>query len=113
MPASVLSERDLEVLRSFARRIDPADPGAQNNLGVLYYRKGLISEAITAFERALALDPKMLVAQRNLDIAHEQTGFHDRRIAQLRERLRGAPDDREARWELARIYGSLGQHDEA
>ena len=48
MPASVLSERDLEVLRSFARRIDPADSGAQNNLGVLYYRKGLITDAIVA-----------------------------------------------------------------
>ena len=33
MPGPVLSERDLAVLRSFARRIDPSDAGAHNNLG--------------------------------------------------------------------------------
>ena len=45
MPGPALSERDLEVLRSFARRIDPSDAGAHNNLGVLYYNKGLVDEA--------------------------------------------------------------------
>ena len=54
MPGPVLSERDLAVLRSFARRIDPSDAGAHNNLGVLYYQKGLIEEAIAEFVRALA-----------------------------------------------------------
>ena len=49
MPAPALSERDLAVLRSFARRIDPSDAGAHNNLGVLYYQKGLIDEAIAEF----------------------------------------------------------------
>ena len=38
MPAPVLSERDLAVLRSFARRIDASDAGAHNNLCVLYYQ---------------------------------------------------------------------------
>ena len=70
MPAPVLSERDLAVLRSFARRIDASDAGAHNNLGVLYYQKGLTDEAILAFARALELDPKMQVAQANLDIAY-------------------------------------------
>ncbi|HJX87992.1 MAG TPA: tetratricopeptide repeat protein, partial [Gemmatimonadales bacterium] len=70
MPAPVLSERDLAVLRSFARRIDASDAGAHNNLGVLYFQKGLTDEAILAFARALELDPKMQVAQTNLDIAY-------------------------------------------
>jgi len=47
-----LSERDTAVLRSFARRIDPSDAGAHNNLGVLYFQKGLIPEAIAEFTRA-------------------------------------------------------------
>src|ERR1700745_2987270 len=59
MPAPVLSERDLAVLRSFARRIDPSDAGAHNNLGVLYYQKGLVEDAIAEFTRALELDPEM------------------------------------------------------
>ncbi len=113
MTAPALSERDLAVLRSFARRIDPSDAGAHNNLGVLYYQKGLVEEAIGEFTRALELDPKMQVAQRNLEIAYHNTGYYDQRVAQLRERLRQAPDDRDARWELGRAYAILGQHDDA
>src|SRR5262249_39249086 len=66
--APLTSERDRDVLRSFAKRIDPSDAGAHNNLGVLYYNKGLLGEAVAAFSRALELDPKMQVAQRNLEI---------------------------------------------
>ena len=113
MTAPALSERDLAVLRSFARRIDPSDAGAHNNLGVLYHQKGLIAEATAEFERALELDPKMHVAQRNLEIAQHNTGYYDRRVAELQERLRATPDDREARLDLGRAFAVLGQHDEA
>jgi cellulose synthase operon protein C len=111
--ASLTSSRDREVLRSFARRIDPSDAGAHNNLGVLYYNKGLFEEAVNAFMRALELDPKMQVAQRNLEIAYFHTGYYDRRVPELRERLRLNPADRDARWELARTHAFLGQHTEA
>src|SRR5918999_1705114 len=104
---------DREVLRSFARRIDPSDAGAHNNLGVLYYNKGLHAEAATAFMRALELDPKMQVAQRNLEIAYLHTGYYDRRVADLRDRLRSRPSDRDARWELGRTFALLGQLPEA
>ena len=107
------SERDREVLRSFARRIDPSDAGAHNNLGVLYYNKGLYEEAVGAFMRALELDPRMQVAQRNLEMAYLSSGAADHRIAQLREELRSAPADREHRWELARTLTLLGRHREA
>ena len=42
MSTGSLPEKDRDVLRSFARRIDPSDAGAHNNLGVLYHRKGLV-----------------------------------------------------------------------
>ena len=108
-----VSERDVAVLRSFARRIDPSDAGAHNNLGVLYYQKGLVPEAIEQFTRALELDPRMQVAQRNLEIAYHNTGFYDHRVAELRERLRAAPDERDARWELGRTYAILGSYEDA
>ena len=107
----LISERDRDVLRSFARRIDPADAGAHNNLGVLYYNKGLHEEAVAAFTKALELDQKMEVAQRNLEIAYFNTGYYDKRIGQLQDRLRARADDRDARWELGRTYALLGQQD--
>ena len=68
MTAPALSERDLAVLRSFARRIDPADAGAHNNLGVLYYHKGLVAEAIetTVLRPLVGMDKREIMdyAQR-------------------------------------------------
>jgi tetratricopeptide (TPR) repeat protein len=113
VPAPLASDRDRDTLKSFARRIDPSDAGAHNNLGVLYYNKGLYQEAAAAFTKALELDPKMQVAQRNLEVAYFSTGYYDRRIAELREKLRFRVDDRDARWELGRAYALLGQSEEA
>ncbi|HEX5388079.1 MAG TPA: tetratricopeptide repeat protein [Gemmatimonadales bacterium] len=113
MSGAVVSERELEVLRSFARRIDPADAGAHNNLGVLYHQKGLVAEAIAQFTQALELDPRMDVARGNLEIAYKASGYYDRLVAERRERLRREPGDREARWELGRAYAALGHHAEA
>lgn len=87
---------DVDILRSFARRIDPSDAGAYNNLGVLYFRKGLTDEAIVAFSRALALDERMHVARRNLEIAYGESGILERRLQELEERLRTNPADLEA-----------------
>ena len=105
--------RDREVLRSFARRIDLNDAGAHNNLGVLYYSKGLYEEAVTVFMRALELEPRMQVAQRNLEIAYLNSGAADVRVSQLREHLRAVRSDRDARWELGRTASMLGHHAEA
>lgn len=107
------SGRDREVLRALARRIDPSDAGAHNNLGVLFFNKGLHEEAVQAFTKALELDSKMQVAQRNLEVAYYNTGYYDRRVAELRERLRLRADDRDARWELGRAYALLGQSEDA
>ena len=110
---SPVSERDRDILRSFARRIDGSDAGAHNNLGVLYYNKGMYEDAVAAFARALEIDPKMQVAQRNLEVAYFHTGYYDRRVAELRDRLRAHPDDRDARWELGRAYAAIGDGKEA
>ncbi len=113
MTTLLTSQRDRDVLRTFARRIDPSDAGAHNNLGVLYYNKGLYEEAVSAFTQALELDSKMQVAARNLEIAYFNTGYYDRRVTEIRERLRQSPADRDARWELGRAYALLGQLNEA
>jgi cellulose synthase operon protein C len=87
------SARETEILRSLSRRVDPTDPGAQNNLGVLYYRRAMYDDAIAAFSRALALDERMRVARRNLEIAYGESGLLERRVADLEARLKESPDD--------------------
>ena len=62
--------RDADLLRSLVHRIDPNDPGAFNNLGVLYHTKGLHPEAVDAFLRALAIDPGSASALAGLAGAH-------------------------------------------
>ncbi len=113
MGIALASDRERDILRSYVRRIDPSDAGAHNNLGVLYHQKGLVEEAFTAFSRALELDPKMQVAQRNLEIACFSSDFYVGRVGALTERLRVDPADRHARWELARTYAALGDSREA
>jgi tetratricopeptide (TPR) repeat protein len=98
-------------LAALARRADPADAGAQNNLGVLLHRRGRPEAALHAFARALALDPAMRLARRNLAAADGGTG--DRREAELRARLRVDGADFDARRELARLLSALGRHDAA
>jgi tetratricopeptide (TPR) repeat protein len=95
-PLAAAQGGEVDILRSFARRIDPSDAGAYNNLGVLYFRKGLTDEAIVSFSRALALDERMGVARRNLEIAYGESGILERRLQELEERLRSNPEDLEA-----------------
>ena len=95
-PTAAAHGGEIDILRSFARRIDPSDAGAYNNLGVFYFRKGLTEEAILSFSRALALDERMGVARRNLEIAYGESGILERRLQELEQRLRANPDDLEA-----------------
>lgn len=95
-PPAAAHGGEIDILRSFARRIDPSDAGAYNNLGVLYFRKGLTDEAIMSFSRALALDERMRVARRNLEIAYGDSGLLEQRLEALEARLRANPADLEA-----------------
>ncbi|MCI0434320.1 MAG: tetratricopeptide repeat protein [Gemmatimonadetes bacterium] len=104
---SARSEQDERSLRALARRIPPRDAGAHNNLGVVYYQKGLIAEAAEQFELALELDPRMQVAERNLNIVYFGAGWFDERLRELHVRIEADPGDIEARRLLARtcLYG--------
>ncbi len=101
------------LLRALADRIDQHDPGAFNNLGVLYHTRGLHAEAVDAFLRALALDPRMRTAARNLEIAAGEPGACDARLAALEQRIAANPDDRLALRERAQLVRLLGRADEA
>lgn len=101
---AAMSDRDVAILRSLADRIDPADAGAHNNLGVVFFQKGLVEDAVAAFERALELDPRLEVARTNIRIAFEHTGHYRQRISDLVARVAAEPADDDARDALARSY---------
>src|SRR5262245_4092075 len=104
------SVRDVEILRSLSNRINPRDAGAHNNLGVVFYNKGLYAEAISHFERALELDPRMQVAERNLQIAYFHTGYFEKLVTDLHEQLARDPGNLRALDRLARAYYYSGDH---
>jgi tetratricopeptide (TPR) repeat protein len=113
MAALPHADRRLTLLRALADRIDSSDPGACNNLGVLYYAKGLYAEAVVAFLRALALAPRMRVAARNLVVAAAREGACDEPIRALEARIAADAGDREAGTALARLLRLLGRGEEA
>lgn len=64
-PVSLVSERDRQILRALASRIDPNDAAAHNNLGVLYFNKRMLDEALEQFRAAIAIDRGLRVAREN------------------------------------------------
>ncbi len=109
----VVAGRDLALLRGLADRIDQTDPGAFNNLGVLYHSKGLHADAVAVFMRALALDPRMRTAARNLEIAATHEGACDALLAQLEVRLRDDVHNTEVRRKRAQLFRLIGRRQEA
>ena len=105
--------RDAELLRALADRIEQHDPGAFNNLGVLYFSKGLLADAVEAFLRALALDPRMRTAARNLEIAAAEPGACDAHLARLDTQLASDPADIDAQRQRARLLRLIGRHRDA
>lgn len=105
--------RDAGLLRAMVDRIDQQDPGAFNNLGVLYFSKGMYAESVDAFLRALALDTRMRTAARNLEVAATRPGACDARLTALNERLANEPEDVGALRERARLLRLIGRHVEA
>jgi predicted CXXCH cytochrome family protein len=67
-------------------------PAENSNLGNLYLRQGKLDEAITAYQRALTLDPRFVGAYINLADAYRQQQHDDEGEKQLRKGLALIPD---------------------
>lgn len=94
-PPGTVSERDRQILRALAARIDSSDAAAHNNLGVLYFNKRMLQDALEQFGSALAIDGSLRVARRNFAHALRALGRAaeaDRQVALL-EQEKQAPID--------------------
>ncbi|MDD3643472.1 MAG: tetratricopeptide repeat protein, partial [Candidatus Krumholzibacteria bacterium] len=111
MPERKQNERD--VLLSFAARVDRNDPGALNNLGVLYYRKGVYDEAIKQFKEALKIDPRFELARENLQYLFAETKIEDPDVSRWRQEVEKDSGNDEALLRLGISYQNMGRLEEA
>jgi len=111
MPEVKKQEKD--VLLGFAERVDRNDPGALNNLGVLYFRKGVYDEAIKQFKEALKIDPRFELARENLLYLFSETKMEDPDVSRWKKEVEEDPANVEALLRLGVSYQNMGWLDEA
>ena len=89
-----VSERDRSILRALAARIDTNDAEAHNNLGVLYFNKRMLEEALEQFGAALSIDDASRIARVNLAYTLRALGHTEEadRETALLERHRDADE---------------------
>ena len=109
----MISSEEQKVLSSFAKKISQEDPGAHNNLAIVYYNKGLYEEAIGELEKALELNPNFVLARNNLEIILKKTGRLEDKIEQLSQSIEKDPHDESKILELATTYLKLHKHSHA
>jgi DNA-binding response OmpR family regulator len=74
--------------------IDPLSAKLHYQLAILYLKKkGMTYQAMQEFEEAVALDPEMFPALRNLAILYQSKGFKNKAIDLWERALRCSPDD--------------------
>lgn len=77
------------------------DAGAFTSAGVAHLEQGDYDNAIRDFDRAIALQPGLVVAWKNRGLAHKGKGDFDRALADYDQALLYAPGD-------ARLYNERG-----
>ena len=113
MNMAKLKKNERNILLSFASRVDRNDPGALNNLGVLYFRKGMYEEAIDQFKEALKIDPKFDLARENLQYLFAETKLEDPDVSRWKAEVEKDPGNAEAVLKLAISYKNMGWFEEA
>jgi Flp pilus assembly protein TadD len=102
-------KRELQI----AVGLDPGIPEAIISTGIAYSRKGLMTHAILAFNRAVLLKPNSPEARYNLGLAYDTRGWISQAIEQYRIALVLKPDHSDAHNNLGIIYGVQGSMDKA
>lgn len=104
--------RAAEILKQ-ALELKPADADTWNELGLDYLNEGLKSEAIGAFEKAIAMDEDMAEAYNSLGGVWLESGDLLRAQSALRDAIRIQPDYAEAHSNLGNALSSAGRFEEA
>ena len=86
---------------------------ARNNLGLLYLDRGLLTEAIDQFKRAILINPEYLRARGNLAVALMNAGRLDEARAELRAAIVLAPRNADLLVNMALVEKTARQPEQA
>jgi len=84
-----------------------------NNLGTAYHKIGKDKQAITAFRKALEINPMDEKAYNNLAISYHATGDYQQAINSYYTALKIKPDYAEAYYNLGYLYDTIGDKKQA
>lgn len=96
-----------------ALNIDPGHVDALNNLGMLSYEQGALSDALVLFQRAAELHPHHMLSHFNLGSVLEESGDPEKARKHLRLAVRLDEEHADAHYNLAFVCDKLGAFVEA
>jgi tetratricopeptide (TPR) repeat protein len=96
-----------------ALNINPGHVDALNNLGMLSYEQGVLSDALVLFQRAAELHPHHMLSHFNLGSVLEESGDLEKARKHLRLAVRLDDEHADAHYNLAFVCDKLGAFVEA
>ena len=94
-------------------RLNPKDPEAHNNLGVILFRLEKLIEAEKSYKKAIELKPDYAEPYNNLGNTLNESGELDDAIKHYKKAIELKPDYTSAHYRLGLILQQLGKLDEA
>ncbi len=94
-------------------RKSPRKTRTHINLGVAYYKQGLLNEAVLEYKTALMLKPDYAIAHNNLGNAYYAQGRTNEAVQEYKAALRLNPSLAETHYNIGNIYMSEGRLNEA
>lgn len=96
-----------------ALEVDPGNPLAHNNMGIIYKNKGLYTTAIEEFKLALEGMPNYYKTYNNLGNIYFEREYYDEAEKYYQKCIKVKPDFAECYWNLALCCEASGQYDKA
>jgi len=110
-----MAGRTDDAIKSLERSLElnPDDPNAEYNLGVMFEAKEDYPAAIDRYEMAVALNPNLALAHNNLGNCLQKVGEIQKAIAEYKKAAEVDPRHMECHFNLGVLYRSLGRNSDA
>ena len=104
-----------EAAQEFQAELDnnPDHAQALTYLADCHIKLNKTEGAITLLEKAIRIDPSIVLAHLDLGILYGDAGRSDDALRELKIAVKLNPDDQNVHWRLARFYKATGRNEEA